>query len=397
MNKNHIFRNTFATLFTLLLIVSFVLAGCSTSSEAAGTVVGTTAAENQAAVNPSEEDGGISYVSIDINPSIELTVKYGVVLDVTAYNDDGTEILLSVDVLGMTPEAATSAIIAEFANQGYVTPDSTDAAIVITVYGDDEECQLVNIQSAATETLMGLGITCDLVASAVEPDIAQTAKAAGITPGKYLLIQYLAEQDGITVEEAWAIYGGMKMKDLLAMVPNPGKVYGEDAYLYLSELVEGLTPEQLAALTQAQIAYQTAMKDAVKAYNEAKADARAYLKEARKAAKDAFKETRDKQAWQQARAAAKQEMEQRYQAAKEEFKAAKALAQETFRAAVAELGLTEEQIEALLQWDFDLEWNFDYSWSEDEGAVESEDQDNEDDDEDDDQDSNNGNHGKDKD
>jgi hypothetical protein len=330
--------------------------------------------ETQSVIPSPTEDGGVSYVSIDINPSIELTVKYGVVLDVTAYNDDGTEILLSTDVSGKTPEAATTALIAEFAAQGYITPDNTDAAIVITVYGDDEDGLLVNIQSAASESLTGLGITCDLVASAVEPDIAQTAKAAGITPGRYLLIKYLADRDGITVEEAWQKYGSMKMKELLNLIPNPGEVYGDDAYVYLASVVAGLTPEQLQILNQAQLAYQTAMKTAVKTYNQAKADARAYFKAARDAAHDAFKETHDKNAWQQAKAAAKQEMQQRYRVAKQAFNTARTQAQEAFMTAIANLGLSEEQIQALLEWDFELEWNFDYNWSESEETVDTEDQ-----------------------
>jgi hypothetical protein len=382
MSKKRTVQGFFITLFTLLFIISFALAGCAPAEEtaagSAGTFgsAGTAAVGTQAATEAADE--GISYVSIDINPSIELTVKYGIVLDAAAYNDDGAEILLSADVVGLTPEEAIAALIAEFAAQGYITPDSTDAAIVITVYGDDEDELLANLRTTAIQSLTGLGISCDIAASAVEPDIAHIAKAAGITPGKYLLIKYLADQDGITIEEARDIYGGMKMKELLALIPDPGKVFGEDAYIYLSSLVQGLTPEQLQILTQAQIAYKAAMKAAVKTYNQAKEDARASFHAARSAAQDAFKKTRDQQAWQQAKTAAKQQMELMYQAAKQAFAAAKAQAKEAFMLAVSGLGLTEEQIKALLEWDFDLEWDVGDDWGEGQD-IESDDQDEDED------------------
>jgi hypothetical protein len=226
---------------------------------------GTAPLVSSAVVSPVEE--GISYISIDVNPSIELTVKYGVVLDAAAYNDDGSAILLSVNVPGMTPDNAVAALIAEFAAQGYISPASADASIVITVYGNDEDGLLAKLQTAASDSLSGLGVTCDIVASAVAPDTAQTARAAGITPGKYLLLCYLAERDGITIEAARDLYGSMKMKALLAMVPDPGEVFGKDAYVFLSTVAPGLTSGQLQILEQAKLAYQAAMKAAVKAYN----------------------------------------------------------------------------------------------------------------------------------
>ena len=383
MNKQQNSKRTFTVLFTLLFTLSFVLAGCSSVGETAASgsaathvSVQTTEGEEPTTTTAAADTEGISYVSIDINPSIELTVKYGVVLDATAYNDDGAEIILSTDVLGMTPNEATATLIGAFAMEGYITPEGTDGAIVITVYGDEEDVLLANLQTTAADKLTTLGITCDVVASAVEPEIAQTAKAAGITPGRYLLIKYLAERDGITIEQARDLYGSMKMKDLLKMIPDASDVFGENAYIYLSSVIQGLTPEQLQILTQAKLAYQTAMKTAVQAYNQTKEEARQYFQSARDAAHDAFKQTHDQQAWKQAKSAAKQEMDQRYKAAKQAFTAARTQAQEAFMTAIAGLGLTEEQIDAILEWDFDFEWDFDYDWDEDQD-IDADDQNDE--------------------
>ena len=50
------------------------------------------------------------YSALDVNPSIELTVTDGLVTGALAYNDDGTAIVLSANVIGMTSDAAISAM-----------------------------------------------------------------------------------------------------------------------------------------------------------------------------------------------------------------------------------------------------------------------------------------------
>ncbi len=369
-------RALITTFITLLLFASFALAGCSAADEtilndtiAASLPAESTAAAAQPTALETSSANDVSYISIDINPSIELTVKYGVVLDAAAYNDDGAEILLNVDVLGMTPDAATAALIGEFAAEGYVSPESSDAAIVITVYGDDEEMLLERLQTTATDSLTDLGITCDVVTSSVQPQIAQAAKSAGITPGKYLLVKYLAERDGITIEEARDIYGDMKMKELLNMIPDVKKVYGDLAHINLPDITGNLTPEQLDILEQARLAYETAMKAAVKAYNQAKEDARIAFQTARESAHGVYQQNHDKQVWQQAKTAAKQEMQQRYQTAKQAFVAAREQSRNDFNTAAAGLGLTEEQIEAMLEWSFECSWDNSEDWAlEDDGT-----------------------------
>lgn len=375
MNKQHHSKRMIAIRLIMLFTLSFALTGCSPASETAITgsaspsvTAHAATSEHPTTAKTEVETDGISYVSIDVNPSIELTVKYGVVLDATAYNDDGAEILLSNNVLGLTPDEAAAALIDGFATDGYLSSENTDAAIVITVYGDENETLLTNLQMSAADKLTTLGIACNIVASEVEPEVAQIARAAGITPGRYLLIKYLADRDGITIEQARDLYGKMKMKDLLKMIPDAGEVFGDEVYAYVSSVIEGLTPEQLQVLTQAKVAYQAAMKAAVKAYNQAKEEARAYFQSARNAAQAAFKSTHDQQAWKQAKTLAKQEMEQRYQTAKQAFIAAKAQAQEAFTTAVSGLGLTQEQIEAILAWNFDDDWSFDYNWQDGQNA-----------------------------
>lgn len=386
MGNQRTIKSLFATLFALLFLCTSVLAGCSSANvpSSAGTQTTGPVQEQPSAVE-SEPTDDINYVSIDINPSISLTVQYGVVFAAAAYNDDASGILLSVNVVGMTAEEAVAALINTFASEGYISADNQDAAIVITVHGQNEQELVTSLEGAASASLEGLGITCDVVASAVEFEIAQEAEAVGMTPGKYMIVQYLAEQDGISFEEARALYADLSMKELLQMVSDVSGVFGEDAYVFLAGTVAGLTPEQLALLNAALADYKAAMKAAVKTYLQAKEDARDYFHTARDEAHEAFKATGDHEAWQSAKTAAKNEMERLYGVAKAAFKEAKVQATNVFVVAIAGLGLTDDQIAVLLEWNFDLDWD-DTDWDESEDADEGEDIDEDDADEDEDTD-----------
>lgn len=77
----------------------------------------------------------VSYISIDVNPSIELSLnRFNKVLSAEAYNDDGTVILNAVSVKGMLYTDAVNAIVGSDAMKPYLTEDS---ALTFTVASDD--------------------------------------------------------------------------------------------------------------------------------------------------------------------------------------------------------------------------------------------------------------------
>lgn len=101
-------KKLFAATIILALIVSMFLVGCASvpvpvQSAPSGTmdVTAADAASPSATVQAAIAAGAqLSYVSIDINPSIELTLADGLVLEARAYNDDGAAIILATDVMG---------------------------------------------------------------------------------------------------------------------------------------------------------------------------------------------------------------------------------------------------------------------------------------------------------
>ncbi|MBQ8885054.1 MAG: hypothetical protein IJY62_01585 [Clostridia bacterium] len=78
---------------------------------------------------------GYAYVAIDINPSIELVVKDGVVTGVKACNEDASVLLNGETVVGLTVEAASNLIVALAEELGYLTDANND--VKITVVSDD--------------------------------------------------------------------------------------------------------------------------------------------------------------------------------------------------------------------------------------------------------------------
>lgn len=359
-------RITAATI-TLIFMLATILSGCTvapttaTSAQTAAPAGSAEAAASSATQQNTAESAlnaeGVGYVSLDVNPSIQLAIKGDIVLGVTAFNDDGTEIAVNYDVAGMTYESAVDKLIGALATEGYLAPADTEPSIVITAYGDVGENLITDIETQAQESLTALGLECPIYASDVSDEMAEIAESFGLTPGRYLLISYLADSEGISMEDAIAKYADMRMGDLTHIVGEALGVYGD-----LSPLLEGLTDEQVAVLTAAKEAYAAAMHAAAQAHREAKAAAIDAFKAAKEAAQQAFKDGKDKNAWKQAKTAAQQAFQQAKEDGKAMFEAAKAKARGDFMAAVAALGLDPELIENLLAWEFDLNWGSG-SWS----------------------------------
>ncbi len=312
-------------------------------------------ADAPAAADPTEAAQELSYVSIDINPSIELTLLEGLVIDSKAYNEDGAAITLAANVVGMTPEDAVAAIVNEFASQGYIIPGDSSPAIVITVAGNTDAGLADALKQNAEESLTGLGLNAEVLAADVAKEMVQTAENCGLSVGKYLVLKQIAIKEGITIEEAKEKYGMLKMAELLAMIDKEEFMGDVEE---VSTFLNNLTPEQLQILTDARFAFQTAMKNAQQAFLAARTQAKEEFMAARDAAKEAFLETKDNDALKAAKKQIKDAFAAAKKAATDAMKRAKIQARDSFYAAVAALGLDAETLEKLVDWD--LSFNFDF-------------------------------------
>lgn len=139
----------------------------------------------------------VAYVSIDLNPSLELTLnRLDRVIGVEAYNEDGQGILEGVSVKGMRYGDAIESIVGSEGMQPYLT---RDAALTFTVATDSaprEEQMLEEIaRSSGCVEHGGVSVRADM-------SLVEEAHGNGLSLGKYLAYQVLLRYEPtVTVED----------------------------------------------------------------------------------------------------------------------------------------------------------------------------------------------------
>lgn len=94
-----------------------------------------------------------SIVSIDVNPSIELSVDpQDTVVSCRALNEDAVNVLDGMDLNQMDLGTATNLIIEAMLQEGYLSADSPENTILISVANDDAE-KVQRLQSKVTSSV----------------------------------------------------------------------------------------------------------------------------------------------------------------------------------------------------------------------------------------------------
>jgi len=166
-----------------------------------------------------------SYVSLDVNPSIEYAVnRFDIVIGVTAVNDDGESILDQIDLKDLNNSNIKDAIeqtIDQIAEDGYfdgstttsitavtgsaiTVNESTDATvhldvsldggIVITTSSEDSERSKIlaeNLQTTVEDIFIKSGDNVEVEVTSVGLERVKQAKELGVTPGKLNLVEKL--------------------------------------------------------------------------------------------------------------------------------------------------------------------------------------------------------------
>lgn len=138
----------------------------------------------------------VSYISIDVNPSIELTLnRWDKVITAKAYNDDGSEILSTLSVKGMSYTDAIDVIIDSDAMQPYLKNDNT---LTFTAASDNEEQEeklLLGISNCAgCRNNNGESYKADT-------SLVETAHENGLSLGKYCAYLELSKYDANVTPE----------------------------------------------------------------------------------------------------------------------------------------------------------------------------------------------------
>ena len=108
---------------TRLLIVTFLLMLCLVVTFAS--------------CGKEESVEGYSYVTIDVNPSVELVVDGETVININAGNDDALILLSGENIEGMNVENATEKIVSLCEELGYLTDENNNVKLTVTADTDE--------------------------------------------------------------------------------------------------------------------------------------------------------------------------------------------------------------------------------------------------------------------
>jgi len=139
----------------------------------------------------------VAYVTIDVNPSIELAIdNKGAVVSAEGLNDDGRRVLQSIELVGLVglkSEIAASRIVKELVEFGYIKRGDA-ATLMITVRSVKSGNQVAlglkeKLTVATKETLAQNEVKYAVVeAHMINEELRLSAEQTGVSPGKYLFM-----------------------------------------------------------------------------------------------------------------------------------------------------------------------------------------------------------------
>lgn len=139
-----------------------------------------------------------SYISVDINPSVELGINsFGKVVSVTAYNTDGETVVAGLSLINSDVESAVKLIVISASQNGFIKDDGSSFISVTAETNNENRAEKLkqNAQAGAEDAIESEDDTATIEADNIALDRRDEAIALGITPGKLNLIQKLQALD----------------------------------------------------------------------------------------------------------------------------------------------------------------------------------------------------------
>lgn len=148
----------------------------------------------------------VAYLSLDINPSIELGINaFDKVVAVTSYNSDGDAVLADLQLYRQSTADAVATLVQAAAQKGYVY---SDGSTVISLTTETDQPALADTlqqsaAQAAQQSLLASGNTAVVYTAGVGLNLREEARTLGISPGKLNLIQKLQQLDPSIATESY--------------------------------------------------------------------------------------------------------------------------------------------------------------------------------------------------
>jgi len=140
----------------------------------------------------------VSYVSIDINPSIVLSAnRFDRVIKVEGLNSDAKKVLQNIDVKNEKLNVAVNKIVDEATRHGFLDPKVEDNAVLVTTYCNDiqkrEELQN-DIHNSLRNNLMNRGIKSLIIDQELTEEDIKMANEYHVSQGKILFVKKAIEE-----------------------------------------------------------------------------------------------------------------------------------------------------------------------------------------------------------
>lgn len=161
----------------------------------------------------------VSYISIDVNPSVELSLnRFGRVVSAEAYNDDGKGMLGQMSLKNVSYMQAIDRLLNDDKYIGYL---KEDAVLVFTVISEQPEKILEEIHSSGlSEKYEALTYTSDL-------SCREEAHRHEMSFGKYRTYLELLEYDeDVTIEDCHGMTMG-ELRERIDACSHGGQSGGE--------------------------------------------------------------------------------------------------------------------------------------------------------------------------
>ena len=166
-----------------------------------------------------------SYISVDINPSVELTAnRFDIIINAKGLNDDGEDILQNQSLKNKKVRDGVNVIVSEAAEKGYLSKDR-EGAVLLTVSSknqDKADKMKVDLEEKTKEEAEDIGVTIEVMSQNAALERRDQAFEMGITPGRLNLIEKLiaagsekkvSEYEDLTVKEIMKNIKDLKLED----------------------------------------------------------------------------------------------------------------------------------------------------------------------------------------
>lgn len=241
-----------------------------------------------------------SYVSLDVNPSIEYVLnRFDRVLKVTAGNEDGEDILLEIKLDNLKNRTISYAInetLYQIYEMGYLPDDDEGGIVIATSNKSSKKADelAIELKEDVENEIHESYSTASVEIFSVDMERVETAKELGVTPGKLNLVEKLRESSDDPQSIVLNEWLDKPVKDIMKATKENRKaddIDQDDLFIDNTDdkSVKEAVKEAKEAAKEAEKAAKEAEKEAKKAEKAAK-EAEKEAKEAEKAAKEAAKE-----------------------------------------------------------------------------------------------------------